>query len=218
MQYPLQKGARNSLLSPWASWTFGPGKERAHRATCLLPPSLGHGSRKQAGSRLRVGPTFPTRWREPLSENGGRCILLIKAFSKFPSSPCEEGGGSHRAIVTPSRPEEIAPSRRDGQRAQRRACKVPGLLKLGLLLLIGLQNPILYLNAILFRIKLLSSSTLKLGQPAQRKLWTLNVACATLCQKKRNWKLPIYIGNGRSKNILKNYILELNQKFGNYKN
>lgn len=102
----MEKRTRNSLLSPWASWTFGPGKERARRATCLLPPSLGHSSRKQAGSRLSLGPTFPTGWREPPSEIGGRCILLIKAFSKFPSSPRKEGGGSCRAIVTPGRPGE----------------------------------------------------------------------------------------------------------------
>lgn len=65
--YVLTKGSRNLSPDCWASWTFWSGQAWTRRATCLLPPSLGHGGRKQAGSRLRLGPTFPTHWRELLS-------------------------------------------------------------------------------------------------------------------------------------------------------
>ena len=170
MQYPWQKGARNSLLSPWASWTFGPGKARARRATCLLPPSLGHGSRKQAGSRLRVGPTFPTRWRELLSENGGRCILLIKAFSKFPSSPRKEGGGSHRAIV------KLPAALRDSTEPPGpTACleenlRGPRVTQVGIAVYQVAKSDLIFKHLFFLCIKLSSHSTLKLGQPAQQEL------------------------------------------------
>lgn len=190
------EGAGIAPWPAWASWTFWPGTERARRATCLLPPSLGHGGRKQAGSRLRLGPTFPTRWRELLSKNGGRCILLIKAFSKFPSSPCEEGAGSgSRAIAAPSRPLE------------------QGLRGLGMAGDKGAKSEPVFRH-LSFYTKVVSwSPTPRPARLLPWKLQTLRVHAAN-----RKWKLPIQTGNRRNKKILKNYVLEQNQKFGSYKN
>lgn len=167
--YVLTQGSGNHSWPAWASWTFWPGTERAHRATCLLPPSLGHGGRKQAGSRLRLGPTFPTRWREPPSENGGRCTLLIKAFSKFPSSPCEEGAGSgSRAIAAPSHPPE------------------QGLRGLGMDTDKGAKSEPVFKHLSFYTEVVSWFPTPRLARPVPWKLQTLRVHTAN-----RKWKLPM---------------------------
>lgn len=214
----LAKGSKKLSSVSLSLLNFGAWQRESTQGHLSASSIPGAQQQEASWEQITRWPDFSHSLARATEWEWGQMHIADKSLQQIPILSLWGGRRKSQGNCNSQPPREIAPSRQDRQRAQRRACKVPGLLRLGLLLLIGLQNPILYLNAILFHIKLSNSSTLKLGQPAQRKLWTLNVACAKLCQKKRNWKLPIYIGNGRSKNILKNYILEQNQKFWNYKN